>query len=134
MKTTTVALVSVALYKTFVGERHVTLAGRQIPATNVLKAFSIMFLFIILTVLAVHLILIYNDKEPLYVIFFEAVSALCTVGLSLGLTAKAAVETKLVLIACMFLGRIGPLTFFIFLLAREKASRLEYPEERLIMG
>ncbi|MDD3117912.1 MAG: potassium transporter TrkG [Victivallales bacterium] len=133
MKTTTLAIVAVAIYKTFIGERQITMFRRQIPMPNVLKAFSIMVLFIVLSVVAVLLIDIYED-EPLYSMLFEAVSALGTVGLSLGLTAKAAFGTKIVLICCMFLGRIGPFTFFIFLLSREKNTKLQYPEERIIMG
>jgi Trk-type K+ transport system membrane component len=34
----------------------------------------------------------------------------------------------------MFVGRIGPFTLFLFLLGREKTSRLGYPEERVILG
>ncbi len=134
IKTTTIALIYVALYKTFVGERNVTLFKRRITSTNVLKAFCIMILFIILLVAATVGISIFEDEAKLGVMLFEAASALGTVGLSLGLTAQAAAGTKLVLIVCMFLGRIGPFTFFLFLLSREKSSRLEYPEERLIMG
>ncbi len=134
IKTTTIALIYVALYKTFIGEQHVTLFKRRITTTNVLKAFCIMILFIILLVAATVGISIFEENCKLSVLLFEAASALGTVGLSLGLTAQAAVGTKLILIVCMFLGRIGPFTFFLFLLSREKTSRLEYPEERLIMG
>jgi trk system potassium uptake protein TrkH len=61
-------------------------------------------------------------------------SALGTVGLSLGISASATVAGKIILIICMFVGRIGPFTLFLFLLGREKTSRLGYPEERVILG
>ncbi|MBN2643730.1 MAG: hypothetical protein JXR78_18920 [Victivallales bacterium] len=133
IKTTTIALVFIALYKTFIGERHVTMFKRKIATTNVLKAFCIMLLFIILLVGATIGISFFEDRT-LSEMMFEVASALGTVGLSLGLTAEATIPTKIILILCMFLGRIGPFTFFLFLLSREKTSKLEYPEERLIMG
>ncbi len=133
MKTTTLAIVAIAIWKTFVGERQITMFRRQIPMPNVLKAFSIMMIFIVLSIVTVFLIDI-HENEPLYSMFFEVASALGTVGLSLGLTAKATAATKIILIVCMFLGRIGPFTFFIFLLSREKNTKLKYPEERIIMG
>lgn len=133
MKTTVFALAFLAIFKTFAGEREVTLFRRQIATPSVLKAFSIMFVFISLSIVGMIMLSIYEDMPP-YVMMFEAVSALGTVGLSLGLTAKASIGGKLVLIVLMFLGRIGPFTFFLFLLSREKNSRLQYPEERVIMG
>lgn len=133
IKTTTIALVFIALYKTFIGEQHVTMFKRKIATTNVLKAFCIMLLFIVLLIGATIGISFFEDRT-LSVMMFEVASALGTVGLSLGLTADATIPTKIILILCMFLGRIGPFTFFLFLLSREKTSKLEYPEERLIMG
>ena len=34
----------------------------------------------------------------------------------------------------MYIGRIGPLTLLLFLLAREKPGKVQYPEERIIIG
>ncbi|MEG2450474.1 MAG: potassium transporter TrkG, partial [Clostridia bacterium] len=61
---------------------------------------------------------------------FEQISAYATVGLSLGITAQLSVVGKLVIMASMFLGRIGALTFFVSL-SRKKVVReddIQYPE------
>jgi Trk-type K+ transport system membrane component len=65
---------------------------------------------------------------------FESISAFGTVGLSTGITADLAVPAQLVLVALMFLGRIGPLTLGSALALRERNILFEYPEERPAIG
>lgn len=65
---------------------------------------------------------------------FEAFSAFGTVGLSTGITSELAAPAQLVLIALMFLGRIGPWTFAAALVLRQRRPQYRYPEERPIIG
>nr|MDP9019950.1 TrkH family potassium uptake protein [Actinomycetota bacterium] len=65
---------------------------------------------------------------------FEAVSAFGTVGLSTGITSELTAPGQLVLIAVMFLGRIGPWTFAAALVLRQRRPQYRYPEERPIIG
>ncbi|MFZ2147898.1 MAG: potassium transporter TrkG [Sedimentisphaerales bacterium] len=51
-------------------------------------------------------------------IFFEAASALGTVGLSTGITSTLTELGKIIICALMFVGRLGPLTFAIALSAK----------------
>ncbi|MBU8901154.1 MAG: Ktr system potassium uptake protein D, partial [Victivallales bacterium] len=132
-KTTTAALVFISLYNTFKGNQKVLLFKREILQSNVLKAFTIMFTFIAISIVAT-ICLTATDNASLGRAFFEVASALGTVGLSLGISAEASGAGKIILIVCMFVGRIGPFTLFLFLLGKEKSSHLEYPEERIILG
>ena len=134
MKTTTAALVFISLYNTFKGNRKVLLFGREIMQNNVLKAFTIMFTFIAISIVAATWLTATEYDVSLASALFEVASALGTVGLSLGISSNATETGKVILIICMFVGRIGPFTMFLFLLGREKSSRLEYPEERVILG
>ena len=54
--------------------------------------------------------------------------------MSMDVTGTLPTMAKAVIIVFMFLGRIGPFTIFLFLLDREKVSRISYPEERIIIG
>ena len=67
-------------------------------------------------------------------VLFEATSAFGTVGLSTGITPDLGRDAHLVLVAMMFIGRIGPLTFASALALREHGRRYELPEERTIVG
>lgn len=66
-------------------------------------------------------------------LLFETVSAFCTVGLSLGVTAKLTTLGKLIIIGCMFVGRIGPLTL-VLAIGRRKTQRFAYPLEGVMIG
>ncbi|MDD5727661.1 MAG: potassium transporter TrkG [Victivallales bacterium] len=133
MKTTTAALVFISLYNTFKGNSKVLLFKREICENNVLKAFTIMAIFIAIDIVAATW-LTATDYAPLDAALFEVASALGTVGLSVGISAAATGAGKIILIICMFVGRIGPFTLFLFLLGRERSSRLGYPQERVILG
>lgn len=133
MKTTTAALIFISVYNTIKGNRSVLLMNRQIAESNILKAFTTMFIFLALLLVASTLIA-FADGLRMQETIFEAASALGTVGLSVGVSMKAGASAKMVLIVLMFLGRVGPFTFFLFLLSKERKTKLVYPEERIILG
>jgi len=65
---------------------------------------------------------------------FEAVSATGTVGLSLGATKSLTGGGKGIVIALMFLGRVGPVTV-IYALSRQGAQKtFHYAEEEVMIG
>jgi len=67
-------------------------------------------------------------------ILFEVVSAIGTVGLSTGLTAKLSMAGKWIVTVLMFIGRLGPLVFLAVVqeLRREKLFRR--PDENILIG
>jgi Trk-type K+ transport system membrane component len=67
-------------------------------------------------------------------VLFESVSACGTVGLSTGLTGRLTVAGRIIIMAAMFAGRLGPLTLLVALAGREQSARYEYPEEQPIIG
>ena len=133
MKTTVVALAFLALISTVTGNNRVLLFRREIPMSYILKSFTIIVTFVLL-VISGAAILNMTLEAPALSVMFEATSALSTAGLSSGLAPTLAPSGKLLLIVYMFIGRIGPFTMFLFLLGREKVSRISYPEERIIIG
>jgi trk system potassium uptake protein TrkH len=74
-----------------------------------------------------------TEPAPLEVLLFEVFSALGTVGLSLGITPELSTAGKWIIIAAMFLGRLGPLTF-VLLIIDEQQVNYTYPEEDLLIG
>ena len=65
---------------------------------------------------------------------YEIVSAIGTVGLSRALTSNLNVFGKLIVIATMYLGRIGPITLSIFFGKNRLANKLQYAEESVSVG
>jgi trk system potassium uptake protein len=67
-------------------------------------------------------------------VLFETISAFSTVGLSTGITPDLPLPAHLLIVALMFVGRIGPLTLASALALREQSRRRQLPEERMIIG
>ncbi|MBE6368304.1 MAG: potassium transporter [Lentisphaerae bacterium] len=133
MKVTVVALAVLAILNTFMGNRRVLIFRREIATDNILKSFTIIVTFVLLVVMGAAVLspMLEHSEQA---ILFEAASALSTTGMSMDVTGALPVAAKFLLIIFMFIGRIGPFTIFLFLLDREKVSRIRYPEERIIIG
>ncbi|WP_369408664.1 potassium transporter TrkG [Herbidospora daliensis] len=67
-------------------------------------------------------------------VMFEVVSAFGTVGLSTGITAGFPTAGKLLLVALMFVGRVGPLTLGAALALTSRPRRYQLPEEPLFIA
>ena len=135
MKTTTVAVAAAAIWNTFLGNAEVLMFKRMIPSSNVLRAFSIIVIFLLITYMGVMTMQWLSPETEMTALIFESVSALTTTGLSInGTTASFGIPAKLMLALLMFIGRMGPFTIMLFLLSREKPGHLKYPQERIIIG
>jgi trk system potassium uptake protein TrkH len=70
----------------------------------------------------------------LIAILFEVVSAFATVGLSTGITSSLSLVAKLALVLTMYVGRVGVLLFMSSIIGEQPPSRIQYPEENLLIG
>jgi trk system potassium uptake protein len=80
------------------------------------------------------LISLTDPKIDFIRVFFEAVSAFGTVGLSTGITAGLSTLAKLILVATMYIGRVGILLLMSALLGDPTPTAIHYPEENLLVG
>jgi trk system potassium uptake protein TrkH len=109
IKSTTMVAVLAQMISTLRGKRNVTLLGHQIPEYRLRLASASFTFYIVLMVLGNYLVNLVEDHTVFQVIF-ECVSALGTVGLSMGITGSLTAAGKVILSVLMMLGRIGPLT------------------------
>ena len=67
---------------------------------------------------------------------YEVTSAISTTGLSVGVTAKCSLFSRLMLCLIMFIGRVGPVSLALSLSLKDsKNNRNEvYPEGKLMVG
>ena len=98
-----------------------------------MKAFFVIIISILL-VLGGTLILSITDPEfTMDRLLYETVSAYATVGLTMGITPYISFAGKIVLIALMFLGRVGFMTI-ISAFAVRRPSQVTLIEEKIIIG
>jgi trk system potassium uptake protein len=134
IKTTTFAVVFLAV-RAFMFERADAEAfGRRIPQAQVLRALALTGGAAATFAVGFGCLLVL-EPQPFYKLAFETASALGTVGLSLDLTPLVSSPSKLVLCALMFIGRVGPLTAVVALAARKPTpARVVLPEGKVLVG
>lgn len=76
-----------------------------------------------------------KTRDAFLTLLFETTSAFGTVGLSMGATAELTTYGKLIIIATMFMGRVGPLTMALALMRRIETGRMyNYGKEDVMVG
>ncbi len=133
IKTTTFAAVTASGISTLRGRGHVTLFKRRIPEGIVHRALTITLTAIVLVIFSTIGILIFEDCT-LVEALFEVISAFGTVGLSTGITFGLSTPSKIILILCMFIGRIGISTLSLAIAIRGTQNKILYPEESITIG
>jgi trk system potassium uptake protein TrkH len=109
IKSTTVTAVYAQMSSVLKGGTKVIFNGRIIPNHRLVTA-SANFTFYIIFLCGGIYILLLTEQLPFYRVFFEAASALGTVGLSTGITGILSPLGKITVIFLMFAGRVGPLS------------------------
>ncbi|MCB9550244.1 MAG: hypothetical protein H6706_30985 [Myxococcales bacterium] len=133
-KTTTIAVLVLAIFAVVRGRGRVEVFGRALPTATVMRATAVTTLGVLGSGAALFALQL-TQVLPLDQALFEVVSALATVGLSTGATAALDDVGKLIIMACMFAGRVGPLTLFVFLSLRPPGrAAWRYPEESVPIG
>ena len=133
VKTTTIMVIFVAM-ATVVTGRKPTAFKRRIPMDSITKAMTVFVMAIIVILLATFgILMIEGQRYSTLDILFEVVSAAATVGLSRSITPVLRTGSRFIIMAVMFIGRLGPLTIMT-LLTRIRPSRLNYIEENVLIG
>lgn len=132
MKTTTAAVLFAMAISVFRKNEQAHLYNRRIAEETQRNAATIFVLYMMLFISSAMFIS-YVEKVPLITAFFETSSAVGTVGLSLGLTPKLCLASRLILVCLMFFGRVGGLTL-IFATISEKRTEYKYPQEKITVG
>lgn len=140
MKTVTIAIVFCCVWSVIKNRYDNYAFGRTLSNKTLMKSLTIILLMLLLwggsaALLSItdrHLLSDYSFVDLL----FETSSALGTVGLTTGITPFLSDAGKLILIACMFIGRIGPITLVISLAHRSSQinTAICYPNEDVMIG
>lgn len=105
----------------------------SVPREIYKRASVIAFIGIGVIAVSTFLLTFFEPEIAFQDIMFEMVSAFGTVGLSTGITGALSTPSKLVTIAVMYIGRLGPLTVA-SLWGFSKTSLVRYPEGNLAIG
>ena len=134
VKTVTVGIVVLAAIGTARGRTHVTAFRRSISPAAVSNAAAITLLVLALGFGGAGALAVI-DGVSFDNAVYETISALCTVGLTTGITSGLSLASCLILIVFMFFGRVGIMTISVgFLMANRAEERIEYAQTRVMIG
>ena len=133
MKTTTLAVLLSNAAATFRQRDSAQFFGRRVDGSAVKTAATILTMYLALFFGGGVFISVYEDL-PLSSCLYEAASAVGTVGLTLGLTPQLHIPSQMVLIALMYLGRVGGLTLVYAAVSTKKAGSAKLPQESITIG
>ncbi len=134
VKTTTVMVILSHALCRIRHERSVNIFGRRIEDDAVNKAVAIISVNIVLIFTGCFIICALHPELSLDRVMFEMVSALGTAGISTGLAQEIGPVSRCVIMALMFLGRLGSVSFGIALLEKRAAPPVQYPVEKITIG
>lgn len=134
IKTTTFRILTRSTKAILRGKEEVELYQRQVPMPLILKAIGVLVGSVTTVIISTILISITDSGIDFIKILFEVVSAFATVGLSTGITATLSAPAKIILIATMYIGRVGVLLLMSALIGDPRPSAIHYPEENLLVG
>ena len=133
MKTVTFAVLFLAAITVFGRRNDVECFRRRLPETAVRNAGAILFMYLVLF-LTSGIIISRVENLPLLTCIFETGSAIGTVGLTLGITSKLSMISRVILMMLMFFGRVGGLTLIYAALPSYENNNSRLPLEKITVG
>lgn len=142
----TTAVIMLATMSAIIRGRNTTLIrNRMIPESAIREAVAISCLSVLVIGLTFGVLLL-TEAEVIAAthtggacgtvrLLFETISALSTNGLSVNHTATLSTAGRCIVIAAMYIGRLGPMTLALSVgTARRKVEHIHYPEEEVLIG
>ena len=146
VKTTTLYIIILAMVCYLAG-RKVTSFHRRYSNGVIVKAMSLVLLAVATIFISFTLIYIFEsdlDMDTTLLsstksasLIYEVFSAFGTVGVTVGITPYLSIGSKIVISILMFIGRLGPITFFQLLgskMSIDDQSKYHYVEEDFLIG
>ena len=152
IKTVTLGVIILLVINYIKGKEDTNIFNTKISQGGINRAIIVFAISIFIVITSISLLLITEDMEienninqemaeyfnlSFIDIAFEAISAFATVGLTLGVTTKLTLAGRLIIIALMIIGRLGPITISIALFKKHKEakqSKIQYPQGNILIG
>ena len=134
VKTVTVVVLLSSAFATIRNKREASIFHRAISIFSIRKAVAVVITFSLIMLSSILFLAVFTEASVIDVLY-ESVSATATVGLSRGITPNLNTFGKFVVIATMYLGRVGPISLAVALGQRgETQNVVSEPEEEISIG
>lgn len=133
IKTTTFWVMCVSIFATFRRKKNIEAFDRRMEE-NITRTASCVFMTYLILTTSAAVIISAVEKIPLLAALFETVSAMATVGLTLGITPEIGMLSKLLLAFLMLCGRVGSITMLLAFSSEKRVTNSKLPLEKIQVG
>lgn len=133
VKMATVFVLLLHLRSTLLRTTGTNIFGRRIEDDTVTKASALLCTYLFCS-LAATLAITGMQDFAIGDALFEVVSALCTVGMTTGITGQLNLISQIIIVFLMYIGRLGSLSFALSFTDHKKLTHIMQPVERINIG
>lgn len=133
LKTTTFSVLVLSIFSTVRRKKDLEAYGRRLE-DGIGRTAACIFTLYIVTVLISAMVVANIENVSILEAMFECVSAIATVGLTLGITTQVGAATEIILIILMMLGRIGSVTVLLALFSDKGKIISKHAQEKIQIG
>jgi trk system potassium uptake protein TrkH len=113
---------------------HVTIFDREIDPITIRQSYAVFVICLAFVFTSTLLLALTNNHVSVKDLAFESFSAFGTVGLSTGITPELNTIGKIIIMATMFIGRIGPLVIGLRMIPVGQTDSYRYANETVTIG
>jgi Trk-type K+ transport system membrane component len=133
IKVTTFFLLGFVILAEVRGERDVTIFNRRVGGAVQRQALTVALLGVAVVAVGTFSLMALGD-QTLDEVLFNTASAFGSAGMTIGIDPALSIPEQLVLVAVMFIGRVGPVATATAFALRSRRRLYRLPEERPIVG
>lgn len=130
IKTTALFVILISMVSTIRNKEDLNIFDRRLQNSVVRQAYNTITIYILCATIGT-LIICGIQPFDLKEVLIEVVSALSTVGLTMGITTKLCVESKIIIAALMFIGRVGGLSIALAFAKKKEYLPVRKPVEKI---
>lgn len=133
IKITTIAVLLLYIKATVLREPGCHAFGRELPEELAGRAMAVIAINLGLVLIG-SLLICMIQPLPLKDVLFEVSSAMGTVGMTTGITRQLTTASRCIVMAIMYCGRIGSLSFAFAVFDRKRPTAVRLPKEEIPVG
>ena len=130
----TTSVVVLLFYAVAMVREDINLFGRRLSDEVVKKANAVVIINATLTIIATIFIMTLQPLLNFEDVLFEVLSAIGTVGMTVGITRDLNIISRVIIIVLMYCGRLGSLSFALIFAQKKTSASVRQPQEKIIVG
>ncbi|MDE6990908.1 MAG: TrkH family potassium uptake protein [Lachnospiraceae bacterium] len=134
VKTTSMIVLLFYAVAMVLNREDINLFGRRLTDEVVKKANAVVIINATLTVIATIVIMALQPLLNFEDVLFEVLSAIGTVGMTVGITRDLNIISQVIIIVLMYCGRLGSLSFALVFAQKSTSASVRRPQEKIIVG